>query len=246
MSGASSGSLHASSGVQWAVSHADGKLRPRSCTQPSKSADVILLGTLKAGCVGDEERDWCVFVRDAVGGQVAVEREVVGREAGIAQVVGRVVLLDDRTAIFHVGEQCVQGRPGARSVRTFERAYADDHCVEPAQAFGREVRAGERRDVVAHRGNRLCRAVARAGQVADLLAADLQIEADGLHARGRLEELRRDVVVADFLAGGVVGLAVDGGTCGEKPGRGLRGRGDVKRQVRVVARRREFERLRRG
>ena len=56
---------------------------------------------------------------------------------------------------------------------------------------------------------RLGHAVAGAGQVADLLAADGEVEADGLDARRRLKQLQRDVAVTDFDALVVVNLAAD-------------------------------------
>ena len=54
--------------------------------------------------------------------------------------------------------------------------------------------------VVAHLLQAVGHAVAGAGQVADLAAADRQVEADGLETRGRLEQLQRDVRVIDFHA----------------------------------------------
>ena len=47
-----------------------------------------LVGHVEGGVVGDEESDGRVFVRDAVRRQVAVERQVVGRETRVAQFVG--------------------------------------------------------------------------------------------------------------------------------------------------------------
>ena len=68
-----------------------------------------------------------------------------------------------------------------------ERADADDHGIKIFQAIRRQVSAGECSDFVTHLLQRVGHAVARTGNVADLLAANREVERDGFDASGWLE-----------------------------------------------------------
>ena len=143
--------------------------------------------------VRDEQRDGGVLVGHAVVRQVARELELVGGELRLGARRG-VVLLDDGPARLDVGEE--RGklrdkvRPGA------EGAHADDHGVEALELLRGQVGARQRGDRVPHLLQARGGAVAGARQVADRSAADIQVQADGLQARGRLEQLGWDVAVA--------------------------------------------------
>ena len=110
-----------------------------------------------------------------------------------------------------------------------ERADAEHHRIESAQPLGIEVCAGERRDLIAHLLQAPGHAVARAGHVADPAAADRQLQADRLQARGRLEQNRGNVVVTDFDASGAEMRAANLHAGGEARRRGPGWRGDGER-----------------
>ena len=103
------------------------------------------------------------------------------REPALAQAVERVVLRDDRAARLDVGEQRGQALGEIRP--HVEGADADDHRVEAAQPFRRQVGAGQRRDLVAHLLQGGGHVVAGARQVADVAAASRQLERHRLQAR---------------------------------------------------------------
>ena len=94
-------------------------------------------GVVSTGCVGRQDRHRRVLVRHAVAREAQGER----REPALAQAVQRVVLRDDRAARLDVGEQ--RGEALGEIRPHVEGADADDHRVEAAQPFRREVGAGQ-------------------------------------------------------------------------------------------------------
>jgi hypothetical protein len=100
---------------------------------------------------------------------------------------------------------------------------ADHHRVEAGKLLGREVRAAESSDLVAHFLEGFGNLVACAGDVADATAFDCNVEDDRFETREGLQQLLGDMGVTDDDAAGVPRPVADAGLRGEY-GCGRRGR----------------------
>ena len=150
--------------------------------------DLVRRG--ERGVVGGEERHRRVLVGDAGVGQPQVERgEPAASAARSAGCTARRPCRPPRRR-----RTAPAGARRGRS-RTLKARTPITTASRPRELLGREVRAGESRDLVAHLLEALGHAVAGAGDVADALALDRELEGDGLQPRGRLEQLHGDVLV---------------------------------------------------
>ena len=81
-------------------------------------------------------------------------------------------------------------------LRGSDPALAADHTrIQTVQLFRCQLRSGERRHLITHLLQALRHTIPRAGNVANLPAANRHLQANGLDARRRLKQLRRDVAV---------------------------------------------------
>src|SRR5437762_1069225 len=149
------------------------------------------------GMLGRQDRHRRVLIRHAVAREAQVER----REPALAQAVQGVVLRDDGAARLDVGEQRGQALGEIRP--HVEGADADDHPVEAAQPFRREVGAGQRRDLVSHLLEGGGHVVAGAREVADVAAAKSRTPARNRNETGAMTVSRRR---SAGLAGSAAGL----------------------------------------
>ncbi len=172
--------------------------------------------------------------------------QTIGRELiGLQIVAGTVVLLDDIAAGFNEGKK--RGQTGNQIGADIERPHADHHRIEILQPVRRQIFAVKHRHVITHLFDGFGHGVARAGNVADFLSPNRQVEADGLHHRNRLEQLPGNVRVGNLLALITVTHAADFRTGGDFCGRGQLWRSDGEIKSLSVADGTKTERLfRRG
>ena len=81
-----------------------------------------------------------------------------------------------------------------------ERPDADDDGIEPGEFFRREIGPGQAADEITHLFEALGHVVAGAGQVAHVQSTHGQLEARNPGAGRRLEQLDREMIVANFVA----------------------------------------------
>ena len=141
--------------------------------------------------VWSEER----YRRTLVGDPGVGKPQAIGREPVRPQAVRPVVLSDNCAARLNVGEERRQAR--GEVVAHIVGADANHHRVESAELFGREVRARESNDLVAHFFEALGHPVAGARNIADLLALLGEVEDNGREPRLGLEQLHGDMLVPD-------------------------------------------------
>jgi hypothetical protein len=198
------------------------------------------VGSIEHRVVRCQKRHGRVLVRDAI----IREAQAVGRKLASLETVGPVVLLHDSAACLDEIEQ--PGQMGGKVVADVEGAHADQDGIQTAQSIDGKIGARQHFHFIAHLFQSSGYAVAGSRQVADPLAARLHVKAHGANVRGRVEQNRRDMVIADLHARISVGPVIDFRLRSDEGCRRLGGSRDIERKGCLVADSGKPEGLNRG
>src|SRR5262249_44738099 len=138
-----------------------------------------------------DDLHWRRLVGHAEVGGGAVNRKGIGRELTAETSAGPVVLRNHRSTRLDPGEET--GQIVREIAPPVERPDADHHRVESAQFLRREIRAGERLHGVAELLEIFRGAVTGTGQIANVPAANLDVECRDFESRRWLQKLHRNV-----------------------------------------------------
>ncbi len=165
-----------------------GIINPAFLDPPVEIGAGDFVGRVQCGMIRCQKSHRSGFVGHALVRKMqSVRRKLIG-----FQVATRpVILRDDIAAGLNISEQRRQMRNEIRA--DIESANTNDDGIKRLQFLGCEVRSGQCGDLVTHVRQALSHAVAGAGKVTDVFAANGQVQAHGLETRRRLQHQQRNM-----------------------------------------------------